>query len=185
MGLLQKLLPTRGGIRVEGSTSTGSPAIPPDGWKCPAEQPVHRSRSTSAGAAGSVQSDVRATLAALDCLVLTPPDKLGTKGRKAGILSLASVSSPVSAGAAGGPADRRPRRGDERHRYRDRDPLPASPEVRRGRTAFVVAHRLNTIEEGGSGAGAGPGKIVERGTLTTCCSGAGLRAYTEFTGQPH
>jgi len=55
----------------------------------------------------------------------------------------------------------------------------------KGRTAFVIAHRLSPDSQGGPGVGSRPGPNVERGTHETLLRDGGVyaRLHQEFCWQ--
>ena len=193
VGLLQKLyLPTRGRVLVDGhdlSEVTGDSLHSQMGS-------VQQNNFLFAGSisdnirfarSGASEADVRATLRALDCLDLVEslPQGLETQvGEKSAALSLGQRQLICFARAL--LADPRIVVLDEATSAIDsvtEARLQRALEVLlRGRTAFVVAHRLSTIRKAGLVLVMDQGRIVERGTHSTLLAAGGVyaRLHEEF-----
>jgi ATP-binding cassette subfamily B protein len=193
VGLLQKLyLPTCGRVLVDGhdlSEVTGDSLHSQMGS-------VQQNNFLFAGSisdnirfarSGASEADVRATLRALDCLDLVEslPQGLETQvGEKSAALSLGQRQLICFARAL--LADPRIVVLDEATSAIDsvtEARLQRALEVLlRGRTAFVVAHRLSTIRKAGLVLVMDQGRIVERGTHSTLLAAGGVyaRLHEEF-----
>jgi ATP-binding cassette subfamily B protein len=194
VGLLQKLyLPTRGCVLVDGHDLI---EVTSDSLHSQMGS-VQQNNFLFAGSIsdnirfarpGASEADVRATLRALDCLDLVEalPRGLGTQvGEKSAALSLGQRQVICFARAL--LADPRIVVLDEATSAIDsvtEARLQRALEILlRGRTAFVVAHRLSTIRKAGLVLVLDQGRIVERGTHSTLLAAGGVYAqlHEEFT----
>jgi ATP-binding cassette, subfamily B, bacterial len=193
VGLLQKLyLPTRGRVLVDGHDLL---EVTSDSL----HSQMGSVQQNNFLFAGSIRdnirfarpdardADVRATLKALDCLDLIEalPQGLDTQvGEKSAALSLGQRQLICFARAL--LADPRIVVLDEATSAIDsvtEARLQRALEILlRGRTAFVVAHRLSTIRKAGLVLVLDQGRIVERGTHSTLLSAGGVyaRLHEEF-----
>ena len=193
VGLLQKLyLPTRGRVLVDGHDLL---EVTSDSLHSQMGS-VQQNNYLFAGSIsdnirfarpGASEADVRATLQALDCLDLVEalPRGLATQvGEKSAALSLGQRQLICFARAL--LADPRIVVLDEATSAIDsvtEARLQRALEVLlRGRTAFVVAHRLSTIRRAGLVLVMDRGRIVERGTHKTLLAAGGVYAqlHEEF-----
>ncbi len=193
VGLLQKLyLPTRGRVLVDGHDLL---EVTSDSLHSQMGS-VQQNNYLFAGSIsdnirfarpGASEADVRATLQALDCLDLVEalPRGLATQvGEKSAALSLGQRQLICFARAL--LADPRIVVLDEATSAIDsvtEARLQRALEVLlRGRTAFVVAHRLSTIRRAGLVLVMDQGRIVERGTHKTLLAAGGVYAqlHEEF-----
>jgi ATP-binding cassette, subfamily B, bacterial len=193
VGLLQKLhLPTRGHVLVDGHDLL---EVTSDSLHSQMGS-VQQNNFLFAGSVsdnirfarpGASESDVRATLRALDCLDLVEalPRGLETQvGEKSAALSLGQRQLICFARAL--LADPRIVVLDEATSAIDsvtESRLQRALEVLlRGRTAFVVAHRLSTIRKAGLVLVLDQGRIVEHGTHSTLLAAGGVYAqlHEEF-----
>ena len=193
VGLLQKLyLPTRGRVLVDGHDLI---EVTSDSLHSQMGS-VQQNNFLFAGSISdnirfarpeTSEADVRATLRALDCLDLVEalPRGLETQvGEKSAALSLGQRQLICFARAL--LADPRIVVLDEATSAIDsvtEARLQRALEILlRGRTAFVVAHRLSTIRKAGLVLVMDQGRIVERGTHTTLLAAGGVyaRLHEEF-----
>jgi ATP-binding cassette subfamily B protein len=193
VGLLQKLyLPTRGRVLVDGHDLL---EVTSDSLHSQMGS-VQQNNFLFAGSIsdnirfarpGASEEDVRATLQALDCLDLVEalPQGLGTQvGEKSAALSLGQRQLICFARAL--LADPRIVVLDEATSAIDsvtEARLQRALEILlRGRTAFVVAHRLSTIRKAGLVLVMDQGRIVERGTHASLLAEGGVyaRLHEEF-----
>ena len=193
VGLLQKLyLPTRGRVLVDGHDLI---EVTSDSLHLQMGS-VQQNNFLFAGSISdnirfarpeASEADVRATLRALDCLDLVEalPRGLETQvGEKSAALSLGQRQLICFARAL--LADPRIVVLDEATSAIDsvtEARLQRALEILlRGRTAFVVAHRLSTIRKAGLVLVMDQGRIVERGTHTTLLAAGGVysRLHEEF-----
>jgi len=193
VGLLQKLyLPTRGRVLVDGHDLL---EVTSDSLHSQMGS-VQQNNFLFAGSIsdnirfarpGASDADVRSTLRALDCLDLVEalPRGLETQvGEKSAALSLGQRQLICFARAL--LADPRIVVLDEATSAIDsvtESRLQRALEVLlRGRTAFVVAHRLSTIRKAGLVLVLDQGRIVERGTHSTLLAAGGVYAqlHEEF-----
>jgi ATP-binding cassette subfamily B protein len=193
VGLLQKLyLPTRGRVLVDGHDLS---EVTSDSLHSQMGS-VQQNNFLFAGSISdnirfarpeTSEADVRATLRALNCLDLVEalPRGLETQvGEKSAALSLGQRQLICFARAL--LADPRIVVLDEATSAIDsvtEARLQRALEILlRGRTAFVVAHRLSTIRKAGLVLVMDQGRIVERGTHTTLLAAGGVysRLHEEF-----
>jgi ATP-binding cassette subfamily B protein len=194
VGLLQKLyLPTRGHVLVDGHDLLEATS---DSLHSQMGS-VQQNNFLFAGSIsdnirfarpGATETDVRATLRSLDCLDLVEalPQGLETQvGEKSAALSLGQRQLICFARAL--LADPRIVVLDEATSAIDsvtEARLQRALEILlRGRTAFVVAHRLSTIRKAGLVLVMDQGRIVERGTHASLLAEGGVyaRLHEEFT----